>query len=79
MEALPSRVMNSRSPRVNALPSRVMNSRSPRVVSSPRMPRRCPPPGLRSSRIVIPTRASAMQMKNAAVGQVQAIHDRDMP
>jgi hypothetical protein len=55
-----------------------MNSRSPRVVSIARMPRRRPPPGTQISQTVMPTSRQAIAEKNAAVSNVQAIHERPM-
>ncbi len=64
--------------KINALPSKVMNNRSPRVVSSPSTPRRGAPPGRRHSQKIMPPMQSATKTKKAAVGQVQAIHDKPM-
>ena len=59
-----------------AAPSSEINKRSPRVVSRPKTPRRGEPPGYFFSRIIMVVINRAITIKNAAVGQVQAIQVR---
>jgi hypothetical protein len=58
---------------INALPSKEMNSLSPRVVSKRKIPKRGPPPGLKYSQIDIVRSSKAITAKNIAVGCVHAI------
>lgn len=62
--------------KIKMLPSRLMNSRSPRVVSKPKTPRLGAPPGLNFSQTPIDTTQSSMKTKNVAVGHVHAIQER---
>ena len=59
---------------MKALPSREMKSRSPLVVSIEKTPCRGVPPGTARSHTAMQAIAKAMNMKNAMVILVQAIH-----
>ena len=58
---------------MNALPSNEINNLSPLVVSNPKIPFLGLPPGDFFSQITIAVKHKAMNIKNAAVCQVQAI------
>ena len=59
---------------MKALPSSEMKRRSPLVVSMEKTPRRGVPPGTARSHTAMQVMAKAMNMKNAMVIRVQAIH-----
>jgi len=62
---------------IKADPSRLMNNLSPGVVSNPSIPRlgAC---GAFMAHMIITRRAHAIEIKNIAVGSVQAIHDKSI-
>jgi hypothetical protein len=63
---------------MNPVPNHEMNNRSPRVVSIPKTPRRGFPPGLNFSQTPMATMEDTTAIKNAMLGQVQAIQDKFM-
>lgn len=69
--------MKASQPRlIKPVPSHEMNNRSPLVVSRPSIPRLWLPPGLKRSQTPMTIIENTTTMKKAAVGQVQAIHDK---
>jgi hypothetical protein len=66
----------SQARQINALPSREINSLSPRVVSKRSIPTRGAPPGLRYSHSNMTAMKLAMVIKKIAVGCVQPIQDK---
>ena len=64
---------------IKALPNNDTNNLSPLVVSNPKIPLRGLPPGTNLSHITIPINKMAINMKNKAVGQVQAIQEKVKP
>ncbi len=64
---------------IKALPNKETNNLSPLVVSSPKIPLRGLPPGTNLSHITIPINRVAINIKNKAVGQVQAIQEKVKP
>ena len=64
---------------MRCLLSKEINNLSPLVVSSPKTPLRGLPPGTNLSHITIPINKVAINMKNKAVGQVQAIQEKVKP
>ena len=64
---------------IKALPNNETNNLSPLVVSNPKIPLRGLPPGTNFSQITIPINKVAINIKNSAVGQVQAIQEKVKP
>ena len=64
---------------IKALPNKEINNLSPLVVSSPKIPLLGLPPGTNLSQMTIPINKVAINIKNNAVGQVQAIQEKVKP